>query len=718
MSGRFKKLAVLFLLGASLPLPPLLAQDAQAQDAQEEEAEDEQPTVEEEVFVVGSKSEVSRQELEASVGYFAEERIRNDVVTNIEDVFDRTANAFTGTASFGAYSIRGVNNNGVAGSFNGSNALATIFYNQTALGITSADYIRPSMFDVSSVEILRGPQSSIQGPNSLIGAVLINATPAQFNSFNGRLLLEAGELGTARVGVVQNLDLASDVFALRLIAETRQTDGAVTNTTTGRDDVQRTDDQTYRVQGRFRPASRDDLFFDMTLMRVDSDSNPFGLVQPGPDGTIFSRTQPYDVDDEYPSDLNLGNLLIDWQISDSWELTSVTSVSDFGADQRFDGDQTAFDLLAVSGFIEESLLNQDFRLQYGGERLNVLLGAYYSDAEYDSGFSGVGIFPDGMGGLAPFNTTTESVEEIEQQAVFGRANWSITDSLTATIGVRLNREERTSINFANNNGFISDLQASETFDQVIPNAALSYAINDNTSIGASYAQGFQAGGIAFAVFLGQSAPYDEEFTDNFEIFVRHRSRGGRLTVNANAFLIDWTDQQTATTLPGGFPGFDDIVLNAGESSIQGAEVELEWRPVTPLSIFASVGLIDSEFEEFVFNGVDFAGQAFPQSPDYNVTVGATFQARSGWYGGSTLSLVDEAYTDISGPDITALSERTLLGARFGYGGDRWRAYVWGRNLLDDDYELGLFDGRNFGFNGAYGRAGEPRTLGAGFEVNW
>ncbi|MEM1247529.1 MAG: TonB-dependent receptor, partial [Acidobacteriota bacterium] len=304
------------------------------------------------------------------------------------------------------------------------------------------------------------------------------------------------------------------------------------------------------------------------------------------------------------------------------------------------------------------------------------------------------------------------------QAVFGRVNWSLTDSLTATVGVRLNREERTSINFADNNGFVSDLSASETFDQVIPNASLTYAINEYTSIGASYGQGFQAGGIAFAVFLGQSAPYDEEFTDNFELFVRHRSRSGKITLNANVFAIDWTDQQVTSTLPGGFPGFDDIVLNAGESSIQGGEIEFEWRPISPLSIFASVGLVDSEFEEFVLNGVDLAGQPFPQSPDYNISLGATFQARSGWFGGSTLTLVDESYTEIAAPEVTTLSERTLLAGRLGYGRDRWRAYIWGRNLLDDEYELGLFDGRTFGLPGAYGRVGEPRTLGAGFEFNW
>ncbi|MEM6708492.1 MAG: TonB-dependent receptor [Pseudomonadota bacterium] len=673
----------------------------------------------EEILVIGSKTNASRQELSTSTGYFSEERLQDDAIYNVEDIFARTANAFTGTAGFGAYSIRGVNNNGITGAFNASNALASVVVNQVALGVSSGDYVKPSMFDANSAEILRGPQTAVQGPNSLIGAVYINYNKPSFDAGNeGLLRLEGGELDTLRAGLVQNIVLADDVFAARIALEKRETEGDATNSTTGSDDVQREDEETARLALLYRPNGTDDLTFEFTYLRNESDSNAFGLVVPPPGGDLFDRVQPYNVDDEYPSDFDQLSLQVGWQISDRWRLTSITGSNQFELFQGFDGDLTAFDFLAVQGFIEEELLSQELRLNFEGDRLSGLLGAFYSDGEYRSGFSGVGIFPDGEGGVAPFNTTTDTLETITQQAVFGQVTWSFADAFRLTAGARLNREERDNDNFADNNGLVSDLSASETFDQFIPSLALSYDLSDTTSVGISYAQGIQAGGIAFAVFLGQSNPYDEETTENYELFLRHQSADGRFILNANLFYIDWTDQQITSTLPGGFPGFDDFVINAGRSTVRGVEVEIEWSPLDGLDLFTSIGVTDTEFDEFVLNGQDLSGRAFPGAPDFNVTLGANWRNAQGWFAAGSYSYVDSAYTEVSAPAITEISERNLLSGRLGYEADQWRAYLWGTNLLDDEYELGLFDGTVFGLGGAYGRVGQPRTLGVGFQYNW
>ncbi|MEM7015982.1 MAG: TonB-dependent receptor [Pseudomonadota bacterium] len=674
----------------------------------------------EEVIVTGTKLDTDRQSLSTSVGYFDEERLAKDAIFNVEDIFDRTANAFTGTAQFGAYSIRGVNNNGIAGSINNSNALASIYINQTALGITSGDYIKPSLFDAQSVEILRGPQSSIQGPNSLIGAVLINYNKPEFDNRAGRARFEYGALETFRGGLVQNFVLAENVLATRLVVETRQSDGDVENLVTAQDDVQRTDETTLRLQFLWQPWANEDLSFNLSWLRNTSDSNAFGLAQPNEAEGIglYDRQQPYNVPDEYPTDFDLVNLEADWQITDDWSFVSVTGYSRFDLFQGFDGDLTPFDFLGVEGFGEEDLFSQEFRFIFSSEQLDALIGLFWSDGEYRTGFQGSGIFPDGMGGIMPFNTSTDNLENIKQLALFGRAVWRLNEQLTLTAGLRFNREDRDSDNFADNNGFISELSAGEEFNQVIPSAAISWALSDTMSIGASYARGFQAGGIAFAVFLGQAAAYDEEFTDNYEIFLRHRSSDGRFTLNANAFIIDWTDQQVPFTLPGGFPGFDDHIANAGESSVRGFEVESEWFVTEQIGLFLSLGYTDTEFENFVLNGIDLSGQNFPQSPKWNVALGISYDSGTGWFANGTLSLVDEAYTEISAPDFTQTSKRSLLGGRVGYRAKQWSAYIWGTNLLDDDYELGVFDGRTFNLTTPYGRVSEPRVIGVGVELNW
>ncbi|MEM7673372.1 MAG: TonB-dependent receptor [Verrucomicrobiota bacterium] len=690
---------------------------AHGQNQSEEEPVEEIISLEQ-FTIQGSKTDTTRQALSTSLGYFSSERLLNEPIFTVDDVFDRTANAFTGTTSFGAYSIRGVNNNGIAGAINSSNALASIIVNQVALGVNTGDYLKPSLFDAQSVEILRGPQSAIQGPNSLIGAIFINYNRPEFGNNEGRFRAEYGEDDTYNLGIVQNIGLVDDTLAIRVVAETRQSEGDIVNTTTGSEDVQRIDEENLRLMLRYSPFEDDKLLVDASYLHTDSDSNPFALAVAPSGGDIFDRQQPYSVDDSYPFTFDQFDLEAELELSENWKLSSVTGYTDFEVEQGFDGDLSAFDFLAVEGLIAEELLSQEIRVNYSGDKISALAGFFYSDGDYQNGFSGSGLFPDPFGNLAPFNTISRNDENIEQIALFGQLSYDFTDRLNLTVGLRANEETRTVKNFADNNGFISDLEADETFDQIIPSASIAYEINELTTIGVKYGRGVQAGGIAFAVFLGQSAPYEEEFIDNYEVFLRYHTADGRFIFNLNAYYTDWTDQQVTTTIPGGFPGFDDLVVNAGESSLYGVETEVEWRLGENLGTFLSFGYNTTEFEEFVLNGVDLSGQRFPQSPEYNFAIGFNYAPENGLFASGTFSYVDSAFTDIAAPNLTTVSSRELLSGRLGYSKDWWKIYIWGTNLLDDEYELGLFDGTAFGLGGAYGRPGNPRTLGVGMDLNW
>ncbi|MDE2711979.1 MAG: TonB-dependent receptor [Acidobacteriota bacterium] len=677
-------------------------------------------TLAEEVIVQASKLDTGRQELGSSVAYLSEARIEAEAIYNVEDVFDRTANAFTGTAEFGAYSIRGINNRGLSGSFTNSNALASILLNETALSPRSGDYLKPSLFDASSVEILRGPQSTLQGPNSLIGSVRINYNRPSFSGYAGRARVETGELGTLRAAVMQNVELVDDVLALRATFESRDARGATTNITTGDDDVQRTDETSTRLQLALRPFADDRLNLNVTWIHNVSDSNPYALVAPNAEAgvTIFDRQQVYDRPDEYPSEIDLVNVEGEWSFGDSWSLASVSSYLVFHLDQRFDGDLTPFPLLAVEAFGEDTAFTQELRLVRRGDAVNAVLGAFATSGAYNFGFEGAGVFPDGMGGVRPFRSATDLNEEVNQYSLFGHAEWSLGDRVLATTGLRLNRETRHTDNLADNDGLVSDLTGSETFDQLIPSASLSFEVTDTTRLGGSYARGFQAGGIAFAVFLGQAQSYGEEFTNNYEVFLRHRAPDGRFTLNANLFQIDWFDQQVPYTPEFGFPGFDVLIANVGESRVRGFEVESEFYVTRNVSFFGSLGRNDSEFINFVLDGQDLGGQAFPQSPGWNASTGLAFGSDAGWFASGAFSFVDEAYTDLVAEDITTVSSRELLSARLGYRFAGVSLYAWGTNLLDDQYELGLFDGRLLNIPGAYGRVGEPRVVGLGIEYGW
>ena len=220
------------------------------------------------------------------------------------------------------------------------------------------------------------------------------------------------------------------------------------------------------------------------------------------------------------------------------------------------------------------------------------------------------------------------------------------------------------------------------------------------------------------MFLGEATPYDEEFIDNYELFLRNQLLDGKLRLNANLFYFDWSDQQVTLTLPGGLAGFDDAVVNAGKSKVSGAEFEAEWQATADLNLFANFGFIHTEFEEFVTKGIDLAGMSFPQAPDFTANLGGLYQNDNGFFTSMTFSYTGDTYSRIDAPEVTKIGNRKLLSGRLGYQQDDWRAYIWGNNLLDDDYEIFVQDGRDFGLAGAYGSVGEPRTLGVGFQFDW
>ena len=674
----------------------------------------------EDVTVVGSKLDTGRQEFGTSVAYLGAERLESDAIFTVEDAFNRTANAFTGTAQFGAYSIRGVNNNGLDSGFGNANALASVLFESD--GARPADGGLPEPVSLRR-RIGGDPARPAVDP---AGSQLADRRRADQLQQAGLRRLRRPR--SPRGGRARHA--ARSVHAERRAGgrcSRRAPDGrgplrpgAATNVFTGDDDVQQTDERTFRGQLSLRPRADDRLRFDFTWLRNDSDSNPFALVVANEaEGiTMQDRRQPWNRPDQYPSTLDFLNLETHVALDDRWAIDAITGYSRFDLTQKFDADLSQFDFLNVDAAGHDAILSQEVRAAYRGETVDGLIGLFYSEGDYSFGFHGTGIFPDGMGGVAPFNRQTRLLEEVDQLGVFGRAEWSVSDRVLLTGGVRLNRETRRNDNFADNNGFVSDLNAEKTFNQVLPSGSFAYRLTPSTSLGASYARGYKAGGFAFAVFLGLAQAYGEEFTDNYELFFRHRTADGRLTLNANVFTIDWREQQIPYTAEGGFPGFDALITNAGRSALRGVEVESEYYFTSTLNMFASLGVTDSEFVDFVLDGNDLAGRAFPQSPAWNGAFGLGWRDPGGWFASGTFSYTDDAYTEISAPVFTQVSSRSLLSGRVGYGRSRWSVYLWGTNLLDDQYELALFDGRLFGLPGVYGRMADPRAAGAGVDFDW
>ncbi|MEM7740838.1 MAG: TonB-dependent receptor, partial [Pseudomonadota bacterium] len=240
--------------------------------------------------------------------------------------------------------------------------------------------------------------------------------------------------------------------------------------------------------------------------------------------------------------------------------------------------------------------------------------------------------------------------------------------------------------------------------------------------------------------------------DTFEIGTRTVWLDGKLTVNANAFYSSYTDQQVVLRGPiEEVSTIDDTVENAGESTLYGAEFLVDYNPSTDLNLFASIGLLKTEFDDFAFATTgpfeNFEGNEFPFAPNLTYTLGANYDHKSGVYGNATFTFTGSRFSEAANLDnndfAQAFDDEGLdpaLGAtltnelesyeeltlRLGYRTDRYNVFVAGTNLL------GVEELRNNAFGTVNSETGEvdlrdsslsgllirPRSFRIGVEVNF
>ena len=677
------------------------------------------------IEVVGDKVGRDIQDLPTSAAVVDESRMEDEPIATIDDVLNRVANVNSeGMAAMGGlFSIRGINQGSIFASFDATNQLAAVYLNQVALGGLLSQYIKPSTWDVRSVEVLRGPQSTLQGKNSLAGAVFFNYNRPDF-TFDGGFRAEYGELDTWNLALYQNVPIEDDVLAARIALETRNSDGGIVNPITGADDIALIDEKTARLQLLYQPFGNEDISFNLTGIYFDSETNT------QPRATEFGM---YDLEDRLneetwpgyvPQESWFTALESDFRLDDNWRIAAVTGYSDLKiTGYKYDGDQMAPDLLWVNGDFDESQFSQDLRLHYEGGRFRGLLGGYYSKADVRTVYDADGFF----------TSIFDLGEEVTVAALYANADYDILDNLTLNAGLRYNTENR-----KNNSSFYyfgpppfstdpfapyeekeGSVDVDADYDQLLPSASLTVKFTDDVSAGLKYAKGYRSGGIAVAPFLQIVEEYEEEIASTYELFFRSVLLDDRLTLNGNIFFIDWQDMQVPYLPAGGFPGFDELTANAGKTEIKGFEVEARAAVTDALETFLALGHTSSEFKEFELYGEDLAGRSLPNSPEWTVAVGANYNHSSGFFAGGTFRWVDESYSVLNDEEVTRLSIRHVLDAKAGYRKDNWSVYVWGTNLLDDFYELNMTN--IMGYIGMPGRAGSvstPRRLGVGVEATW
>jgi iron complex outermembrane receptor protein len=607
----------------------------------------------EEVIVTGHKIARSLQDTPSSVAVINSNQIEERDISEFSEFVLTTANAHSATAD-GGFSIRGIDAFSVTGG--GDSFLASVYVDGAPL---PRRLIRSgfSTWDTSQVEILRGPQSTLQGRNALAGAVVLSTTtPTQ--EWEGRFRAQLGEDGEQEVAFAGGGGLVEDQLAFRFSAETKDFDGFNKNTTRNKPSGF-TDNELYRLKLLLTPSNVPDFSALLSLTHATEKYGSITTNVPA-SGSPYNRRVVTNNDPQTTySDTDLASLKLDYQLNDYWSLTSVSTYTDVDASyvdyDNDDGPQT----LAARSFSENNkTLSQEIRLTIEHEKLTGLIGAYYFDQKIDTAGSGERRFTlASVGVTAPFfqsqfgldpatasfvvsqyapldpaliGSIESTTREISSAALFVDATYEISEKWEVYAGLRWDREKQKNASNARRvllnaeaipdatiypfplNQLVAAINAQllanvdnanqeiplvdANFNEVLPKIGFSYHWTEDLTTSITLQRGYRSGGVGVNPAKSSAFQFAPEFTTNYEFSLRSAWLDGALIANANIFYIDWEDQQVDVQLSSN--SFDYETQNAGSSSIKGFELELNYVVSSALSLYGSVGQAKTRFEQF------------------------------------------------------------------------------------------------------------------------
>ncbi len=667
----------------------------------------------EEIVVTGELRESSLADSPASISVLSLNGQRSGTVNHLEELLGRIPNVnfSSGGARARFVQIRGIGESGqFAEPLNPSVGLVLDGVDLTGLGLAA------TLFDVDQVEVLRGPQGTLYGANALAGLINIRSndpTPA----FQSKLRLEGGDYGTLGVGGVVSGPV-TDTLGYRLAAQQYQDDGFIHNRYLHRHDTNAHDELTVRGKLRWQPREDQTWTFTAGLANVNDGYDAFSLDN---DRTTLSD-QPGQDDQK----TTYGSAVVHWDVSDAVSFVGTLGGSHSDSDYGYDEDWTyvGFDPEGYSStdryLRKRDGASVDLRLVSGpsgrlfGDSTDWVVGVYALEQSVDL-----------TRRYTFFPSDFTSSDDVERFALYGELEHDLTPSTRLTFGLRV---ERHSADYQN-----SDQVRFSPVDHLYGGRlVLEHDLARNAMVYLSATRGYKVGGFNISGTLDPDLrQYDPEALWNYETGVKGSWLDDRLSVRAAVFTMQRKDVQVDTSISrersDGSVEFIDLVSNAAEGTNNGLELEVDYRPVGSVTLFANVGLLDTDFKNFINNnGENLDGEAQAQAPGYQFFAGAEFRPRPGWYVRLEAEGKDAYFFSNSNrfvPDSSDVRSNPyeLYNVSLGYQARRWSVKLWGRNLSDRDYPVrGYYFGNDprtgYEPNGWF-QLGEPRRFGVTLTVN-
>ena len=700
---RYKKLSSSVLLSAGM--------FACTSDAFAADTSSSQNSLIEDVNVTSQFRDVSSLKLASSISVFSQQDIAARGASNIDQLINLAPNVnFSTGASRGRfYQIRGIGERSqFVDPVTPSVGLIIDGIDFTGLGLAG------NTFDVQQVEILRGPQGTLYGANALAGLISVTSN-SPTDDFTAIISAEAAEYDSTTLSAVVSGPI-SDSVGYRLAMQNQQSDGYIENDFLNRDDTNNIDESI--VRGKLNVDISDDLQLNFTGVYLDVDNgyDAFSLYN--------TRTTLSDMPGWDRQETVAAALETIWAGSDALTLEAVLSFANSDTEYGYDEDWTfdgfhPFGYSSTDNYLrEKDNISLDLRAVFNGD-ISWVVGVYARSEEES----------------LERRVTFESDFETENYAIYGQLQTELTSQLTLTTGLRL---EQRSADYRDN--VIGQFDNDD--DLWGGNITLEYQLNDDVMLYGLLSRGYKGGGVNARIISASVSntditedqfEFDSESMLNYELGLKGHWLDGRLQSQLALFYQKRKDVQAKQSIfnPSDF-SFDDFLTNAAGGDTSGLELAIDYLVAERLRVFATLGLLEAEFDGFLSQAhvdarddnlgaalapVDLDGRDAAHAPNYQFSLGAEVELSDRWQLRVDVEGKDEFYYSNSHNEKSKVYN--LFNARLAYQADNWQVALWGRNLTDKEVRTrGFYFSNAFGNNPANGYApetyyqlAEPRVLG-------
>ena len=610
------------------------------------------------------------------------------------------------------FSIRGL---GVNSSIPSIDPTVGVFVDGVYLGTNSGAAF--DLFDLESIQVLRGPQGTLFGRNVTGGAILVN-TRQPGNEFEARLraALDGGGDGGLNKYLVGSIGgPVSDSLSAGVSAYYNDDDGWFENKLTGAD-FGALEQVMFRPVVVWKPGENLELVVRYQYLENEGDGSASqahtnGLGLNGTPTNFDRDSHDFSIDEEGSLDVksHFVSAAANLKIGENGVITNLFGYRHSESYFLSDIDAQPVSLFHGSGFTEAEQVSNELR--YNGVfagRFNLTAGVYYfnNDLDYHERRDLLGLLtPDGSPALTQDGGGEYEVETI---GVFASVDYDLNDAVTLSTGLRYtseDKEARIASLVRNVNSPCNvlertcryDFNDNEDWNNLSPRVGMTWHVSDGARIYAHWSRGFRSGGYNLrntaidTVNLGPG-PFDEETVDNYEIGFKLRLAWGYL--NGALFFNDINDMQREINLADPVSGVVQVIRNTADVEIPGIELDGAINLAEDLRATASVGWLHPEYKKVSFD-LNSDGTLddrdrdldLPRAAEWTWSLGLRHQLQVGDLG-YVDTRVSYSYRDESGFTDNnlgyILSQKILdAGLDFRAQGGRWVFSIYGKNLLDE-----------------------------------